>query len=46
MAEQLIKKNKDAVRARNLGTKLVNNSLIINPKPDFLQAKTEAQIEV
>jgi hypothetical protein len=45
MAEQLIKKNTEAIGARNLGMKLMNNSLIGNPQLNVLKAKTEFQTE-
>jgi hypothetical protein len=46
MAEQLTRMNTDVAGARNLGIKLVNNSLMKNPEPDFLQTKTTVQTKV
>ena len=46
MAEQFTKKNADAMGARSLGIRLVNNSLMKNPKTNFLQTETEVQTEV
>jgi len=46
MAEQLIKMNTDVTGARNLGIKLVNNSLMKSPEPDFLQTKAVVQTKV
>jgi hypothetical protein len=41
MAEQLIKKHKDAMGASNLGMELVNNSLIRNPHLNVLHGKAK-----